>query len=245
MPESLRHATLSKADVPNLQDIRTVFACGTKPALWGAHGERIPLPKSLSGILSQIVSELATGRTVSVLPAQKELTTSQAADLLGISRQFLVRLLDEESIPFHRSGTHRRIYLNDLLSYKQQRDARGVKLFKFRSLKVSPSRLDSVRREAFWKQFPGLVWSNSKASDAVMIRAALTRAKKDRLEAVGREFGLKRLRREWSILCHDKVTPLSSRHISFVSHLLDEIGKNLKHAPRINQPSLENPLVKA
>lgn len=233
MNTSARPLTLRRTDVPNLQDIRPILGKGSKPSLLGANGEKILIPRTLYTILSRIVSELATGQTVSVIPVRQELTTQKAADLLGISRQFLVRLLDEVKIPFHWSGTHRRIYLHDLLAYKQRRDA-----------KRKPG-LHHGRKDWFWKRFPGLVWSNSKASDTVMIRAVLSRPKKERVEAVAREFGVKRLRQEWSVLRNDKITPLSPRHISLVSELLDETEKNLKHAPRINRPSLENTLVKA
>ena len=53
----------------------------------------------------------------------EELTTKAAADYLGFSRQFLVRLLEQDKIPFHRTGTHRRVYFNDVLEYKKKRDA--------------------------------------------------------------------------------------------------------------------------
>ena len=105
--------------------------------------------------------------------------------------------------------------------------------------------MDDKRRECFWRQFPGLVLSNSKASDSVMIRAALTRPYKNRLEAIGREFGLERLRHEWSVLRADKITPLSSRHKALVSHTLDQIETTLENAPRINREDVANPLVKA
>jgi hypothetical protein len=60
----------------------------------------------------------------------------------------------------------------------------------------------------------------------MMIRAALTRPKRVCLEAIGREFGLSRLRREWSALRRDKITPLSQKHVEVVSHRIDEISKN-------------------
>jgi excisionase family DNA binding protein len=233
MSTSSRPLTLKQTDVPNLQDIRTVLGKGARASLLGANGEKIRIPRTLCTILSRIVSELATGQTVSIIPVRQELTTQKAADLLGVSRQFLVRLLDEAKIPYHRSGTHRRIYSHDLLVFKQHRDAKRKPV------------LHHGRKDSFWKQFPGLVWSNSKASDTVMIRAILSRPKKERLEAVAREFGVKRLQREWSILRDDKITPLSPKHISMVSELLDQTEKNLKHAPRINSPGLENILVKA
>ncbi len=117
--------TLKKADVPNLQDIRSVFSHSVpKPAFLGPHGKRIPIPGAIYKILTRIMSGLVAGQAVSVIPIHQELTTQKAADLLGVSRQFLVRLLDEKKIPFHKSGTHRRIYLQDLLAYKQRRDTK-------------------------------------------------------------------------------------------------------------------------
>jgi excisionase family DNA binding protein len=88
----------------------------------GANDVEIELPESVLTLLRQIVQVLARGEAVSIVPIQKELTTQQAADLLNISRQYLIRILDRGDIPFHKVGTHRRLAFSDVMEYKRQRD---------------------------------------------------------------------------------------------------------------------------
>lgn len=85
---------------------------------------QIKLPEKAYRILVRIVEDLADGKAVSLTPAAQEMTTQEAARFLGVSRQFLVRLLDEGKIAFHRVGTHRRVALQDLISFRKVRDRR-------------------------------------------------------------------------------------------------------------------------
>jgi len=82
----------------------------------------MPLPESVFRLLKRVVGVLASGDAIALVPVGKELTTQQAADLLNVSRQYLVRLLDEGRIPCTRTGKHRRLRLDDVLSFKQTRD---------------------------------------------------------------------------------------------------------------------------
>lgn len=85
-------------------------------------GEVTELPESALILLERVIEVLARGDALTVVPVGKELTTQQAANLLNVSRQYLVRLLDDGRIPHHKTGTHRRIRIEDLLTYKRQRD---------------------------------------------------------------------------------------------------------------------------
>ncbi|HLO07082.1 MAG TPA: helix-turn-helix domain-containing protein [Terriglobales bacterium] len=100
---------------------RTLLHEGTA-ALISPDGTRIDLPSSVYEILVRVAEKMQEGKTVAVLPLMEELSTQAAADLLGISRQFFVRECEAHKLPFHYTGTHRRVLLRDLLDYKKQRE---------------------------------------------------------------------------------------------------------------------------
>jgi excisionase family DNA binding protein len=85
-------------------------------------GEALVLPRPAVAMFTYILAQLAEGRGVSVVPSQVELTTQQAADMLNVSRPYLIDLLENGKIPFRRVGRHRRITFEALLDY-QRKDA--------------------------------------------------------------------------------------------------------------------------
>lgn len=95
----------------------------SSPRMVGPNGEEIELPRSLFHVLHQVVRHLAQGKVITVVPLNKNLTTQEAADILNVSRPYLIKLLDQGEIPFVKTGTHRRIRFSDLMQYKQRCDA--------------------------------------------------------------------------------------------------------------------------
>lgn len=88
------------------------------------HAITLELPRSLLLVLAEAARRLARGESVAIVHYDQELTTQEAADVLGVSRPYLIRLLEEGKIRYHRVGTHRRIRMGDLMRYKEIRDAR-------------------------------------------------------------------------------------------------------------------------
>jgi excisionase family DNA binding protein len=97
------------------------LARGQSAQLVGPDGTCLPIPNEVYEVLQFVVAAMARGQAVTVAPHNQRLTTQEAADLLGISRPTLVRLLDEGRIPFEKPGRHRRVLLVDVLEYQKQR----------------------------------------------------------------------------------------------------------------------------
>jgi excisionase family DNA binding protein len=84
--------------------------------------ETIALPESVFYMLERVAEVLARGDSITVVPVGREVTTQQAANLLNVSRQYLVRLLDQGRIAFRKTGKHRRLRIEDVLAFKEKRD---------------------------------------------------------------------------------------------------------------------------
>lgn len=84
--------------------------------------EVLPVPASAMTLFIQLLNELAEGNSVILVPTHGELTTQQAADLLNVSRPYLLKLLETGELPFYNMSGHRHVKLHDVMAYKQQID---------------------------------------------------------------------------------------------------------------------------
>ncbi|HLF65650.1 MAG TPA: excisionase family DNA-binding protein, partial [Saprospiraceae bacterium] len=81
-------------------------------------GEFITIPRKALSLLFEILTHMAEGNSIALLPSTSEVSTQQAADMLNVSRPHLVKLLEGNAIPFKKTGSHRRILLKDLIEYE-------------------------------------------------------------------------------------------------------------------------------
>jgi excisionase family DNA binding protein len=84
--------------------------------------ESISIPVTAFRLLNSILTEMAKGNAVTLIPVHAELTTQQAAHILNVSRPFLIEQLEKGVIPYRKVGTHRRVMFKDLIEYKQTMD---------------------------------------------------------------------------------------------------------------------------
>ena len=125
--------TMNEPVSPSVEDVRLAKASSRRlaPFLDGNLNVRIAeteecieLPAVAVRLLVDLLSAMAEGHAVTLIPIHAELTTQQAADLLNVSRPFLIQQLEEGVIPFRRVGTHRRVMFSDLMKYKHEIDGK-------------------------------------------------------------------------------------------------------------------------
>lgn len=90
----------------------------------GERGGDVEVPRSVLVALARVLDSFAHGEEVTLVPAHAELTTQQAADAMGVSRPYLIGLLDAGQIAYRTVGTHRRVQAASLIQYLREDDAR-------------------------------------------------------------------------------------------------------------------------
>lgn len=105
-----------------LAEVAKMFARPDHVALIDSQGNQTHIPEALFAHFARIVRLMSERKAIVMLPEDEAFTTQAAANYLGMSRQFLVNLLERGEIAHHRVGTHRRVTFKDLLEYEKKRD---------------------------------------------------------------------------------------------------------------------------
>ena len=113
----IEQARISSRTLSKYADVERV-----KLSLRGSNGESddLVLPGHVLQILLDVLSEMSRGNAISLIPHHQEVSTQEAANLLNVSRPFLVGLLEKGEIPFRKVGAHRRVLLTDVLAYREK-----------------------------------------------------------------------------------------------------------------------------
>lgn len=115
------HTVLPPTDESlDIDDLAAALASGREFHLVDESGHTFPLTAELQTVLAQALAALSAGQAVTLEPLRTLLSTQEAANLLGISRPTLVKLLESGEIPFTKPGRHRRVQLQHLLDYQRQ-----------------------------------------------------------------------------------------------------------------------------
>lgn len=116
-------AEFAPQDLESVNELMELFLNETRPpALVDEKGQRIELPKPVYELLVKVAAAMQEGKVITLVPETQELTTQAAANLLGVSRPHVVKLIEGGQLPSHKVGAHRRIQMKDLLAFQRVRD---------------------------------------------------------------------------------------------------------------------------
>lgn len=125
MPTATAEWTVLPPDesLDELVDLVKRITVDQQAELVGPDGSRMQLPGPVYDVLREVVPAMARGQAVTIAPHNQRLTTQEAAEILGVSRPTLVKMLDDGLIPYEQPGRHRRILLRDVLEFQERRRA--------------------------------------------------------------------------------------------------------------------------
>jgi len=109
-------------DMASMERLNDLFVGGREKPSLCVSSEEFELPEPLFKLMKRVVLALKEGKPIILIPETESLTTQAAANFLGVSRPFLIELLNQNKIPHHRVGTHRRVYVKDLNNFMRERD---------------------------------------------------------------------------------------------------------------------------
>lgn len=104
----------------SLNQIKTIQHRSKKSAFLELDGVHVELPRSAIKLVIAILSEMAAGNALTLIPRHAHLTTQEAADMLNVSRPYLIKLLESGEIPFQKIGNRRRVLARDVAAFKEK-----------------------------------------------------------------------------------------------------------------------------
>lgn len=128
--------TLPLTEHERVQEVNRLLSSGAPVQITTTSG-RVDLPDTLHEVLRKVAALMAHGHAVTLVPDNQVVTTQRAADILGMSRPFFIKLLESGAMGHHRVGNQRRVYLRDVLAFARKRD------------EERQAALDQLTREAF------------------------------------------------------------------------------------------------
>jgi excisionase family DNA binding protein len=125
------HRTILTVDEKEIAEARTMSTCLDEMRqtaagfeIGPAGGQMVPIPSALAGLMRAVIDGVSKGATVTIHSLPRELTTTTAAKMLGISRPTLMKHIAEKKLPAHKVGSHTRVLASDVIAFrKKQREA--------------------------------------------------------------------------------------------------------------------------
>ncbi len=114
--------TLPQTELEAVQKLERRLPKRGALSLVGGSGEKMELPATVYQVLKRVIEIMAKGDAVTLIPDNQVVTTQRAADLLGMSRPFFIKLLGTGAMAHHRVGNQRRVYLRDVLQFAHKRE---------------------------------------------------------------------------------------------------------------------------
>jgi excisionase family DNA binding protein len=122
LPPSAYDSALARASGQRLSRYRNLNRSISIRVVDAEQEQPLELPAGAVALLMEILENMASGRGVSIIPENAELTTVQAAAILNVSRPYLIKLLTEGALHHRKVGKHRRILMDDVMAYKNRID---------------------------------------------------------------------------------------------------------------------------
>lgn len=126
--EPIQSAIPQNQEIKLIKQLEQVLTSSSSPKMLDMNGEQVVIPESVCQVWRQVVHAMALGQTISIVSQQQEMTTQEAADFLTVPQSYLIKLLEQGEIPYTQVDSYKRVNLQNLIKYKEERDKQRSKL---------------------------------------------------------------------------------------------------------------------